>query len=88
MEGSRDIYREGGYGERGCSADTYLSEGAFLQDVSDFRNELTLEWTGNNMLSPRRLVQCCLKSGSGTVKYIFLDLELRLTMNWNTTPGE
>ena len=67
--------------ERRFLAEKYLSEGAFLQDIADFRNELTVEWPGNNLLSLRRLLQCCLKYGSGTVKSNFLDLALRLTMN-------
>ena len=30
--------------------------------------ELNVEWPGNNMSSPRSVVQFCLKTGSGTVK--------------------
>ena len=40
-----------------------MIEGAFLQDVDDFRNELTVECPGNNLSSLSRVVQCCLTSG-------------------------
>ena len=58
-----------------------------FQYVADFINELTTEWPGNNLSSPRRVFQCCLKSGSGTVKPTFLDLAFRLTINWNPPSG-
>ena len=41
-----------------------------------------------NISSPISVAQCCLKSGSGTVKSIFLDLAFRLTANWNPNSGE
>ena len=81
FEGYRDFHREGGHGEIRCLEDPELSEEVFLQYVADFRNELTFEWPGNNLLSPRRVVQFCLKSGSGTLKSSSLDLEFLLTMN-------
>ena len=59
-----------------------------MSDVTDFRNELTVEWPGNNMSSLIRVVQFCLKYGSGTLKSTFLDLALLLTMNWNPLSGE
>ena len=65
-----------------------MSEGGFLPDAADFMNELTVEWPGTNLLYPRRLVQCCLKSGSGTLKSTFLDLAFILNMNWNPLSGE
>ena len=58
-------------------------ERVFLQDVTDFRNELTVECPGNNLSSPRRVVQCCLKYGSGTLNSTFIDLAFTITMNWN-----
>ena len=79
--------REGGNGERRCLEETYLSEGTFLQDVADFRNDLTLVCPGKNLFSPSRVFQCCLKSVSGTVKLTFLDLAFRLTMKWNPPSG-
>ena len=42
--------------------------------VADFKNFLTVEWLEENILSPIRAVQFCLRSGSGTVKYIFDDV--------------
>ena len=65
-----------------------MIEGAFLQDVADFRNELNVEWPGNNLFSPRGVLQCCLKSGSGTLKSTFIDLAFLLIMNWNSLSGE
>ena len=59
-----------------------------MQDIEDFRNELTVEWPVNNLLSPSRVVQCCLKYGSGTLKSTFLDLAFLLNMNWNPLSGE
>ena len=56
--------------------------------MADFRKELTVEWPGKNMSSPSRIVQCCLKSGSGTLKSTFLDLAFLLNMNWNPFSGE
>ena len=53
-----------------------------LDVVTDFKKELTAEWPGKNTLSPISIFQCCLKLGSGNVKYIFLDLALHLTVNW------
>ena len=64
-----------------------MSEGEFLSDVAEFRRELTVEWPGKNLSSPRRVVQCCLRSGSGTLKSTFLDLAFLLTMNWNPFSG-
>ena len=74
LEVSKDFHRKGGYGERICLADTYLSEREFLQDVSDFRNDLTMEWPGKNLLSPGRVFQCCLKYGSGHYNQTFWTL--------------
>ena len=65
-----------------------MSEGAFLKDLADFRNALTVEWTGKNLSSPRRVVQYCLKSGSGTLKSTYLELAFLLTMNWNPLSDE
>ena len=48
-----------------------MSEGAFLDVVTDFKNELTIYWPGKHILSPTIVAQCCFKSGSGTVKPIF-----------------
>ena len=62
--------------------------GDFFSDVANFRKDLDVEWLGNSLLSPSRVVQCCLKSGSGTLKSTFLDLAFRLTMNWNLFSGE
>ena len=42
-----------------------------MDAIADFKNEISVECTGNNRYSPIRVVQFCLKSGSGTVKYIF-----------------
>ena len=56
--------------------------------MEDFRKEFTVEWPGKSLSSPRRLVQCCLKSGSGTLKSTFLDLAFLLTMNCNPCSGE
>ena len=56
--------------------------------VADFHNDQTVECLGNNRLSPIRSVQFFLKSVSGTVKYIFRELELSLTANWNPNDGE
>ena len=56
FEESVYFQREVGYGEIRCLADTYLSEGGFLSDVDDFKKELTVEWTGNSLSSPSRLV--------------------------------
>ena len=69
-------------------ADTWLSEGAFFSDVVDFRNELTVECTGNNLSYSRKVVQFCLKSGSGTLKSTILELAFLLAMNWNTLSGD
>ena len=44
-----------------------------------FLKEMTVEWPGNKILSSIDVVQFRLKSGSGTVKYIFLERTLRLT---------
>ena len=55
---------------------------------TDFKNNLIVEWPGNNRLSTIISVQFCLKSGSGTVKYIYLECELYLTANWKTNYGE
>ena len=63
-------------------------EGAFLDVISDVKNGLTVEWPGNNISSPISVVQICLKSGGGTVKYIFLERELLLTTNWKPNYGE
>ena len=60
----------------------------FLPDVTGFRKELTVEWPGNNLLSPSSVVQCCLKSGSGTLKLTFIDMAFLLTMNWNQFSGD
>ena len=65
-----------------------MSEGAFLDVVADFNNDLTSEWPGSNISPPISVVQCCLKSGSGTVKSVFLDLALRLNTNWKPNDGE
>ena len=65
------LKRERGQGERKCFLETYLSEGSFLDVVADFRYELTVERSRNNILSLISVVQCFLKSGSGTMKYIF-----------------
>ena len=56
--------------------------------VADYKNDLNVEWPGNNISSPISAVQCCLKSGSGTVKYIFMNLALRLTKKSNPNYGE
>ena len=48
-----------------------MREGEFLDVVADFKKDLTVECPGNNRLSPMRVVQFCLKSGSETVKYIY-----------------
>ena len=66
----------------------YLSEVTFLSDVADFRKDLTVECPGNNLSYTSRVVQCCLKSGIGTLKSTFLDLAFLLTMNWNPFSGE
>ena len=65
-----------------------MSEGVFLKDAAAFRNELAVEWPGNNLSSPSRVVQCCLKYGSGTLKSTFLYLAFILTINWNPVSGE
>ena len=39
--------------------------------VADFNNKLNVKWPGNNRSSTMRVIQFCLKSGSGTVKSIF-----------------
>ena len=58
-----------------------MSEGGFFSDVAYFRKELTVEWLGNSLSSTSMVVQCCLKSGSGTLKSTFLDLAFLLNMN-------
>ena len=64
-----------------------MSEGAFLDVVSDLNNEMTVEWSGNNIFPPISVVRCYLKSGSGTVKYTFLDLVLSLNVNEKPNSG-
>ena len=66
--------REGGQEERICLAETKFSDGASLDVVADFKNDVTVEWPGKNILSPIIVLQCCLNSGSGTVKSIILNL--------------
>ena len=67
----------------------YIVElGGVFKDVAYYRNELTVECPGGNMSSPRRVVQCCLKYGSGTLKSTFLDLSFLLTVNWNPLSGD
>ena len=56
--------------------------------MADLKKELTDEWPGNSLSSPSKVVQCCLKSGSGTLKLNYLDLAFILTMNWNPVSGE
>ena len=56
--------------------------------VADFKNELNVEWPVNNIFSSISAVQFCLKSGIGTVKYIFLECELSLTTNWKPNSGK
>ena len=65
-----------------------MSEGAFLSNVADFRNYLTVEWLGNNLSYPKRVVQVYLKYGSATLKSTFLDLAFLLTTNWNKLSGD
>ena len=65
-----------------------MSEGEFLDVVADFKNDLTNVWPGNNISSLTSVVQCCLKSGRGTVKYIFLGLVLRMDLNWKPNSGK
>ena len=65
-----------------------MTEGAFLDIVEGFKNELAIEWNVNNIYPPVSVVQFYLKSGSGTVKSIFLDLALRLTAKWKPNSGE
>ena len=50
--------------------------------VDDFKNDLTVEWPVNNRLSPMRVIQFCLNSGSGTVKYIYQGRAFFHTANW------
>ena len=59
-----------------------------MKYVAGFRNELAVECPGNNLSSPSRVVQHCLKSGSGTLKSTFLDLAFLLTTNWNKLSGD
>ena len=54
----------------------------------DLKKEMTVEWPVNSLSSPSKVVQCCLKSGSGTLKSNFIDLAFLLTMNWNPVSGE
>ena len=56
--------------------------------VADFKNELDVECPGNNKSSPIAVVQFFLKSGSGTVKSIFLERALSLTANRKPNSGE
>ena len=56
--------------------------------MANLKNELTVECMVNSLSSPSKVVQCCLKSGSGTLKSTFLDLAFLLTMNWNPFSGE
>ena len=63
-------------------------EGVFVDVVTNFKNELTVERPVNNRSSPISVLQFCLKSGTGTVKYIFLEHALRLTEYWKTNSGE
>ena len=65
-----------------------MSEGAFFSDVVDLKKELTVDWPENSLSSASKVVQCCLNSGSGTLKSTFLDLAFRLTMNWNPVSGD
>ena len=63
--------REGEKVDKRCLAYTWFREGAFVDVVSDFKNDLDFEYTGNNRLPPMRVVQFFLNSGSGTVKSMF-----------------
>ena len=65
-----------------------MIEGEFLDVVADYKNDLNVEWPGNNISSPISVVHCCVKSRSGTVKSIFLDLALRMTKNLKPNSGE
>ena len=59
-----------------------------FSDVVDFRNELTVKCTGNNISSPRRVVQCYLKDLSGTLKSTFIEIAFLMDMKWNPLSGE
>ena len=65
-----------------------MSKGVFLSDVADLEKELTVEWPGNSLSSPSKVVQYCLESGIGTLKSTFLDLAIILTMNWHPISDE
>ena len=56
--------------------------------MADLRKELTVEWPVNSLSSPSKVVQCCLKSGSGTLNSTVLDLAFILNVNWNPVSGE
>ena len=59
-----------------------------MSNVVDLKNDLTVEWKVNNLLSPRRVVQCYLKYGKGALKSTFLYLVLLINMTWNPLSGD
>ena len=56
--------------------------------MGDLKKDITVEWPGNSLSSPSKVVQCCLKSGIGILKSTSLGLAFHLTMNWNPVSGE
>ena len=76
MAGCRAARREGGQGERRFFALTKLAKGALL-DVEGLRKELTVEWPGMRISSPRSVVHYCLKSRIGTAYSNLVNQTLR-----------
>ena len=56
--------------------------------MEDFKKELTVKFPVKIISSLTIVVQFCLNSGSGMVKFIFLERALRQNANLNPSSGE
>ena len=58
-----------------------------IVEMLDQRNELTVVWAGNKMLSPKRVVNFFLKLGRGTDQPILVQCGLWQTAKWTPPSG-
>ena len=78
--------REGGHGWSKLAADTWLAEGALLDELGR-RKELTVEWPGMIIFSATMEYHWCEKSGRGVAQRYFFEVGARLATNWKPPSG-